>query len=83
MFKRRATQHQASCETFVHDDRVEGGVIMTRAIPITKADLKRRIDAAHAAGLFVTGILPDGTVLTAQRQPELIAIQPPAGTTLH
>jgi hypothetical protein len=56
---------------------------MTRAIPFTKADLKRRIDAAHAAGLFVTGILPDGTVLTAHSQPELIAIQPQAGTTLH
>ena len=54
---------------------------MTRALPFTKASIKRRIDAAHEAGLFVTGILPDGTVLTsnvltAGSRPELIAMPP-------
>jgi hypothetical protein len=49
---------------------------MTRALPCTKANIKCRIEAARAAGLFVTGILPDGTVLTAESPPELITIRP-------
>jgi hypothetical protein len=37
---------------------------MTRALPFTKASVRRAIAAAQAAGLRVTGIGPDGTVLT-------------------
>lgn len=39
---------------------------MTRALPFTQASLMRRITAAQKAGLRVTGIAPDGTVLTVQ-----------------
>jgi hypothetical protein len=52
---------------------------VTRALPFTKANLKRRIEAAHEAGLFVTAILPDGTVLTADSPPELITDTPVRG----
>jgi hypothetical protein len=37
--------------------------IVTKALPYTKADIKRRIAAALETGLYVTGIAPDGTVL--------------------
>jgi hypothetical protein len=36
---------------------------MTQAIPFTKARLRRAIEAAREAGLRVTGIRPDGTLL--------------------
>jgi hypothetical protein len=36
---------------------------MTRALPFTRANIRRRIEAAKEAGLNVTGIAPDGTVL--------------------
>jgi hypothetical protein len=36
---------------------------MTKPLPFTQASLKRAIAAARAAGLRVTGIRPDGTVL--------------------
>jgi len=36
---------------------------MSRAIPFTKASLKRRIAAAREAGLIVTGITADGTLI--------------------
>jgi hypothetical protein len=52
---------------------------MTRALPFTKANIKRRIEAAHEAGLFVTAILPDGTVLTAVSAPALTTIRPAEG----
>jgi hypothetical protein len=42
---------------------------MTRAIPFTKAQIKRAIDAARQAGLRVTGIAPDGTLLLEERDP--------------
>jgi hypothetical protein len=45
---------------------------VTRALPFTKANLKRRIEAVHAAGLFVTAVLPDSTLLTGDRRPEAI-----------
>jgi hypothetical protein len=38
----------------------------TRAVPFTKASLKRQIDVALEAGLDVTAILPDGTVATGK-----------------
>jgi hypothetical protein len=48
---------------------------MTRALIVTKANIKRRIEAVQEAGLFVTGILPDGTILTADNRPELITVR--------
>jgi hypothetical protein len=38
---------------------------MTRALPFTQASLKRAIKAAHKAGLHVTGIRPDGTLIVS------------------
>jgi hypothetical protein len=38
---------------------------MTAALPFTKANVKRRIEAAREAGLFVVGIDAAGTVLTS------------------
>jgi hypothetical protein len=40
---------------------------MTRALPYTQASVRRRIEAAKKAGLSVTGIAPDGTVLTVEK----------------
>jgi hypothetical protein len=40
---------------------------MTRALPFTKAGLRRRIEAALNAGLRVTAIRPDGTVVVDDR----------------
>lgn len=37
---------------------------MTKPLPFTQASLKRAIEAARKAGLCVTGIAADGTVLT-------------------
>lgn len=37
---------------------------MSRALPFTKASVMRAITAAQCSGLRVTGIRPDGTVLT-------------------
>lgn len=39
---------------------------MTHRLPFTQASLMRRIAAAQKAGLRVTGIAPDGTILTVQ-----------------
>jgi hypothetical protein len=36
---------------------------MTRPLPFTKAGLRRAIEAAREAGLRVTGIRPDGTLI--------------------
>jgi hypothetical protein len=40
---------------------------MTRPLPFTKARLRRAIEAARKAGLRVTGIRPDGTLLVDDR----------------
>jgi hypothetical protein len=40
---------------------------MTRQNPYTQRAIERAIRAAMAAGLRVTGVLPDGTVLTETR----------------
>jgi hypothetical protein len=47
---------------------------MTRALPFSKANIKRRIDALREAGIPIAGITADGTVLTltAVSRPELI-----------
>jgi len=39
---------------------------MTRALPFTQASLRRAIEAARKAGLHVTGIRPDGTVIVRE-----------------
>ena len=39
---------------------------MTRAVPFTQASVRRAIAAAEKAGLQVTAIKPDGTVLVAR-----------------
>jgi hypothetical protein len=36
---------------------------VTRPLPFTKARLRRAIEAAREAGLSVTGIRPDGTLI--------------------
>jgi hypothetical protein len=36
---------------------------MTRALPFTESGLRRAISAARKAGLRVTGIKPDGTLI--------------------
>jgi hypothetical protein len=40
---------------------------VTRAIAFTQASLRRAIEAARKAGLRVTGIRPDGTLLVEDR----------------
>ncbi|MBI1202584.1 MAG: hypothetical protein GC182_08740 [Rhodopseudomonas sp.] len=37
---------------------------MTRALPFTKASIRRAVEGARQAGLTVIGIAADGTVLT-------------------
>jgi hypothetical protein len=46
---------------------------MTQKLPFTRSNLRKRIAAAHEAGLVITAISPDGTLLlTAVDRPELI-----------
>jgi hypothetical protein len=40
---------------------------MTKALPFTQASLRRAIAAARAAGLRITGIRSDGTLLVQDR----------------
>jgi hypothetical protein len=54
---------------------------MTQRLPFTRANIKKRIDAAHEAGLHVAGILADGTVLTADSRPEPDRQAPAAAMT--
>lgn len=42
---------------------------MTARAGATKAQIKRAIQAAQSAGLYVIGIRPDGTVLTSTEKP--------------
>jgi len=51
---------------------------MTRTVPFTQASLRRAIEAARKAGLRVTGIRPDGTIVLEDRnnpQPEEKAVE--------
>jgi hypothetical protein len=45
----------------------------SRALPFTKASITRRADAAQAAGLDVSAILPDGTILTSKASGPTVA----------
>jgi len=42
---------------------------VTKALPFTQANIEKRIRAARRAGLFVTGITVDGTVLVSEEPP--------------
>lgn len=46
---------------------------MNRRLPATRAAIRTAILAAREAGLRVTGVRPDGTVLTAPDLPEFAA----------
>jgi hypothetical protein len=47
-----------------------GRPVMTAALPFTQAGVCRAIKAAHKAGLRVTGIRPDGTVIVSDGEPD-------------
>lgn len=49
---------------------------MTRAIAYTQASVRRRIEAARKAGLCVTGIAADGTVLTVENAASAVSMTP-------
>lgn len=49
---------------------------MSRAIPFTQAKVSRAIAAAKKAGLRVTGIRPDGTVLVQEGDAPVAAHEP-------
>jgi biotin operon repressor len=55
---------------------------MTRALSFTKASIKRRIEAIREAGLSVTGITADGTVLTGPQSKEEPQDNEPPGRKL-
>jgi hypothetical protein len=58
---------------------------MTRAIRFTQASLRRAIEAARKAGLRVTSIRPDGTLMLEERdypQPEKNALEQEAEVVL-
>ena len=40
---------------------------MSRALPFTKANIRRRIEAAREAGLLVRGITADGTLIVGDK----------------
>lgn len=51
---------------------------MTTKLPFTQLSIRRRIEAARKAGLYVIGIASDGTVLTStvEKAPESVSIVP-------
>ena len=49
---------------------------MTRALPFTKANLKRRIDAAREAKLHVIGMKSDGTLIVADKPFDVASLAP-------
>ncbi len=49
---------------------------MTRAVPFTQASVRRAIEAARRAGLRVTAIRPDGTVVVIDQQDNPQATDP-------
>lgn len=51
---------------------------MTRALPFTKASIKRAIAAAEEAGYCVKGIRPDGTVIV-DNGPSAVPLMPTEG----
>lgn len=51
---------------------------MTRPPPFTQAGLCRAIKAARKAGLRVTGIRPDGTVIVTENNEKISTFPPQA-----
>jgi hypothetical protein len=56
---------------------------MSRALPFTQASLQRAIKAARKAGLQVTGIRADGTLIVnhGDNLPDSVAPLPPESDT--
>lgn len=50
---------------------------MTRAIPFTAAALARAIKGVEAAGLFVVGVRPDGTLIVGDKPVDTASLVPP------
>jgi len=40
---------------------------LSKALPFTKASLRRAIEAIESAGKFVVGVKPDGTILVSNK----------------
>lgn len=49
---------------------------MTVRLPFTKASLERAIAAARKAGLHVTGIRPDGTLVVQDGEAPVAPLEP-------
>jgi len=49
---------------------------MTRAIPFTAASLARAIKGVEAAGRFVVGVKPDGTLIVADKPVDTASLVP-------
>jgi len=49
---------------------------MTKAIPFTKASMRRAILAVESAGKFVIGVRPDGTLIVGDAPIDLSAFSP-------
>jgi hypothetical protein len=45
---------------------------VTHALPFTQSSLRRAIEAARKAGLHVTGIRPDGTVIVSESREVIV-----------
>jgi hypothetical protein len=56
---------------------------MSRALPFTQAGLRRAIEVARKAGLRETGIRPDGTVMTADKNEPLVTSPARLGESLE
>jgi len=50
---------------------------MTRALPFTKASLRRAIEAVESAGKFVIGVRPDGTLIVGKTPIDAASLLPP------
>ena len=49
---------------------------MTKAIPFTAASLARAIKGVEAAGRFVVGVKPDGTLIVAEKPLDTASLVP-------
>jgi hypothetical protein len=49
---------------------------MTRALPFTKASLRRVIEAVESAGKFVIAIRPDGTIVVGDKPVDATYLTP-------
>ena len=49
---------------------------MTKALPFTKASLRRAIEAVESAGKFVVAVRPDGTLIVGDKPVEAASLVP-------